>query len=62
MEDMPEDPYIQSRQSIHYISSNTPPIDDKLRRFLEFDGKVLRYIKLISNFKIRIFIHFLNLI
>ena len=51
MEEVPEDPYIQSRQSVRQITSSTLPVDDKLRRFLEFDGKVLRYGKLISNFK-----------
>uniref|UniRef100_A0A1B6DLI7 DM10 domain-containing protein n=1 Tax=Clastoptera arizonana TaxID=38151 RepID=A0A1B6DLI7_9HEMI len=43
MEDMPQDPYTQSRMNLNPHVRKTPPVDDKLRRFLEFDGKVLRF-------------------
>lgn len=42
-EEMPLDPYIQTREM-----QNAPPTsrgascDDKLRRFLEYDGKILK--------------------
>lgn len=44
-EEMPYDPYTFNRrlQEIPKITK-TPPADDKFRRFLEYDGKVLRYI------------------
>lgn len=42
-EDMPPDPYIQMREmKVRQNTRVTPPLDDKLRRFLEYDGKVLR--------------------
>ncbi|KAJ8960736.1 hypothetical protein NQ318_020029, partial [Aromia moschata] len=43
-EEMPVDPYTQMRilQSIPKLTK-TPPADDKLRRFLEFDGKILKF-------------------
>lgn len=44
-EEMPYDPYTFHRrlQEIPKITK-TPPADDKFRRFLEYDGKVLRCI------------------
>lgn len=52
-EEMPYDPYTFNRrlQEIPKITK-TPPADDKFRRFLEYDGKVLRYISqwLITGF------------
>lgn len=42
-EDMPPDPYIQNRQFKTAVNTcQTPPADDKLRRFLEYDGKILK--------------------
>lgn len=45
-EHMPPDPYMQERlmQTQVHITK-TPPADDKLRRFLEYDGKILKYVK-----------------
>lgn len=43
-EEPPPDPYTQERSfqtGLHV--TKTPPADDKLRRFLEYDGKILRY-------------------
>jgi hypothetical protein len=43
-EEMPSDPYILDRQlKMSPYSCKTKLTDDKLRRFLEYDGKVLRY-------------------
>lgn len=43
-EDMPPDPYTQMRQlKIRPTTRVTPALDDKLRRFLEYDGKILKY-------------------
>ncbi|KAJ9588706.1 hypothetical protein L9F63_017998 [Diploptera punctata] len=43
-EEMPPDPYIQLRQlKIKPHTHITKPLDDKLRRFLEYDGKILRF-------------------
>lgn len=42
-EQIPPDPYTQKRifeQRSHI--SKTPTADDKLRRFLEYDGKILK--------------------
>lgn len=42
-EEMPPDPYTQERMfqtAIHV--TKTPSADDKLRRFLEYDGKILK--------------------
>lgn len=45
-EEMPPDPYTQERQaSVQAHITLTPSADDKLRRFLEYDGKVLKYIR-----------------
>lgn len=44
-ERMPEDPYTQGRKheaSWHAVP-RTSPSDDKLRRFLEYDGKILKF-------------------
>lgn len=42
-EEMPEDPYIQKRsEKLPVTTMKTPTVDDKLRRFLEYDGKILR--------------------
>lgn len=42
-EDMPPDPYTQNRElSTAVTTTRTPPADDKLRRFLEYDGKILK--------------------
>jgi hypothetical protein len=43
-EDMPPDPYILNRQ-LKFISHShkTKPTDDKLRHFLNYDEKILRY-------------------
>lgn len=43
-EELPPDPYTQERmlQTALHVTK-TPPADDKLRRFLEYDGKILRY-------------------
>ncbi|KAF5295445.1 hypothetical protein FQA39_LY13106 [Lamprigera yunnana] len=44
VEEMPPDPYTQMRQlSVQMHESKTPATDDKLRRFLEYDGKVLNF-------------------
>lgn len=42
-EQMPPDPYTQRRkfEQQNHISK-TPSADDKLRRFLEYDGKILK--------------------
>lgn len=42
-EEPPPDPYTQERmlQTAPHVTK-TPPADDKLRRFLEYDGKILR--------------------
>lgn len=42
-EEPPPDPYTQDRmlQTGAHVTK-TPPADDKLRRFLEYDGKILR--------------------
>jgi hypothetical protein len=43
-EEMPPDPYIVNRQvKLQSHSHKTKLTDDKLRRFLEYDGKILRY-------------------
>ncbi|CAG9766041.1 unnamed protein product [Ceutorhynchus assimilis] len=43
-EEMPYDPYTYHRQlQVIPKVTKTPPADDKLRRFLEFDGKVLKF-------------------
>jgi len=43
-EEMPPDPYIVNRQlKLQSHSHKTNLTDDKLRRFLEYDGKILRY-------------------
>ncbi|KAF5298452.1 hypothetical protein FQR65_LT01231 [Abscondita terminalis] len=43
-EEMPLDPYTEARKlAAHVHETKTPPADDKLRRFLEYDGKVLRF-------------------
>lgn len=44
-EQMPADPYIQQRQWKQQTSltTKTPSADDKLRRFLEYDGKILKF-------------------
>lgn len=42
-EEMPQDPYIQKRlEKMPITTMKTPFVDDKLRRFLEYDGKILR--------------------
>ncbi|XP_054267316.1 EF-hand domain-containing protein 1-like [Macrosteles quadrilineatus] len=43
MEEVPQDPYMLSRQGFPHPPSRAGPVDDKLRRFLEYDGKVLRF-------------------
>lgn len=59
-EDMPPDPYIQMRQlKVRESTRVTPPLDDKLRRFLEYDGKILKYVP--SNIFMHIFITMLFL-
>lgn len=42
-EEMPADPYMQDRmmQTALHVTK-TPSADDKLRRFLEYDGKILK--------------------
>ncbi|CAH1183331.1 unnamed protein product [Phaedon cochleariae] len=43
-EEMPVDPYIFNRHlQKRSTVTKTPPADDKLRRFLEYDGKVLKF-------------------
>ncbi|KAK4880766.1 hypothetical protein RN001_008912 [Aquatica leii] len=43
-EQTPPDPYTQAREfSVQVHETKTPPADDKLRRFLEYDGKVLTF-------------------
>ncbi|PSN50975.1 hypothetical protein C0J52_07624 [Blattella germanica] len=43
-EEMPPDPYIQYRRlKVKPHTHITKPLDDKLRRFLEYDGKILRF-------------------
>ncbi|XP_030765357.1 EF-hand domain-containing protein 1-like [Sitophilus oryzae] len=43
-EEMPYDPYTMNRRlQIMPKVTKTPPADDKLRRFLEYDGKILRF-------------------
>ncbi|KAK3929061.1 EF-hand domain-containing protein 1 [Frankliniella fusca] len=43
-EEMPEDPYIKKRsEKLPLTTMKTPTVDDKLRRFLEYDGKILRF-------------------
>lgn len=50
-EQLPPDPYTQNRlmQSMQITSnfSKTPSADDKFRRFLEYDGKILKYVRII---------------
>lgn len=42
-EDMPPDPYTQDREMKTAVTTRvTPALDDKLRRFLEYEGKVLK--------------------
>lgn len=42
-EDMPPDPYTQKLiMQAPQTTRVTPPADDKLRRFLEYDGKILK--------------------
>lgn len=43
MEEVPQDPYMLNRRGFPVRSKKIAPVDDKLRRFLEYDGKVLRY-------------------
>lgn len=44
-EEMPPDPYTVNRQlKLQSHSHKTKLTDDKLRRFLKHDGKILRYI------------------
>lgn len=43
-ENMPTDPYIQMRLEKYKTPSRiTPLVDDRLRRFLEYDGRVLKF-------------------
>lgn len=43
-EDEPPDPYLQNRSMANVLKTKvTSVVDDKLRRFLEFDGKVLSF-------------------
>ncbi|KAJ8980307.1 hypothetical protein NQ317_005228 [Molorchus minor] len=43
-EEMPVDPYTQTRTLLVTPKlTKTPPADDKLRRFLEYDGKILKF-------------------
>uniref|UniRef100_A0A1Y1MR06 DM10 domain-containing protein n=3 Tax=Photinus pyralis TaxID=7054 RepID=A0A1Y1MR06_PHOPY len=43
-EEIPPDPYTQVREwSVQVHETTTPAADDKLRRFLEYDGKVLNF-------------------
>ncbi|XP_046392294.1 EF-hand domain-containing protein 1-like isoform X2 [Ischnura elegans] len=44
-ENMPADPYIEKRKCIdkQQLPATTMSPDDKLRRFLEYDGKILRF-------------------
>ncbi|KAK5646680.1 hypothetical protein RI129_005144 [Pyrocoelia pectoralis] len=43
-EETPPDPYTQVREwGVQMHETTTPPADDKLRRFLEYDGKVLNF-------------------
>ncbi|XP_076253920.1 EF-hand domain-containing protein 1-like [Rhynchophorus ferrugineus] len=43
-EEMPHDPYTVNRQLQTMPKvTKTPPADDKLRRFLEYDGKILKF-------------------
>lgn len=42
-EEMPKDPYTEKRlERMPITTMKTPFVDDKLRRFLEYDGKILR--------------------
>lgn len=42
-EELPIDPYTQNRQMQGAVTTTkTPQADDKLRRFLEYDGKILK--------------------
>lgn len=42
-EEMPADPYTQDRmQQTQLHVTKTASADDKLRRFLEYDGKILK--------------------
>lgn len=51
-EEMPRDPYTFNRQlQVIPKVTKTPPADDKLRRFLEYDGKVLKYKLNFKTFK-----------
>lgn len=43
MEEVPQDPYLLNRKGFPIPPSRPAPTDDKLRRFLEYDGKVLRF-------------------
>lgn len=44
-EEMPFDPYTQNRLMQKTMNfTKTPPADDKLRRYLEYDGKILKYL------------------
>lgn len=43
-EQLPPDPYTQDRlMKVQSNFTKTPSADDKFRRFLEYDGKVLKY-------------------
>lgn len=42
-EEVPPDPYTQERAMQTAVTTcKTPAADDKLRRFLEYDGKILK--------------------
>lgn len=46
---IPPDPYIQMRMSkTKTLTRTTPVVDDKLRRFLEFEGRVLKLVVSLS--------------
>lgn len=43
-EDLPPDPYQITRMILEKpVTRTVPRKEDKLRRFLEYDGKILRY-------------------
>lgn len=56
-EEMPPDPYTQTRQlASEPAVTKTPSADDKLRRFLEYDGKVLKLVKQIFQYTWSVFL------